>query len=60
MLANNEDGTLDIMVLAQGIQTVGFDSYEEAMASFGEINAENLEAWFAAAYPAVIHDHNTH
>ncbi len=54
------EGDLEVLVLAQGIQTVGFDSYDEAMATFGEINSENLTKWFAEAYDAVINDHNLH
>lgn len=46
----------DILVLAQGIQTEGFDSYDAAMATFGEVNAQNLSDWFAGADAASIND----
>ena len=36
---------VEILVLGQGIQATGL-THEEAMAELGEINSENLSAWF--------------
>ena len=42
------NGQLDILALSQGVQSQGFDNAAQALnAAFGEVNAENVLAWFA-------------
>ena len=43
----NGNGTLDILVLSQAVQTAGFADAKTALdAAFGETNAVNAAAWF--------------
>ncbi len=43
----NKNGTYDILVLSQAVQTEGFANAEAALtAGFGEINEANLKEWF--------------
>jgi len=46
----NDNGTYDILVLSQAVQTAGFESVGAATAlntAFGEANAANVATWFA-------------
>ena len=51
--ANNEfftlvDGTYEILVLSQAVQTQGFESAQQALdMAFGEVNSANAITWFA-------------
>ena len=46
-LDGNKNGTYDILVLSQAVQTEGFADAKTALnTAFGEANADNVEAWF--------------
>ncbi len=46
-LDGNDNGTYDILVLSQAVQTEGFDNAQTALnTAFGEINAVNAAEWF--------------
>lgn len=48
----NNNGTYDILVLSQAIQTQGFEDASSALnTGFGELNAKNCAEWFAAIAP---------
>ena len=53
----DENGMIDfdVKVLSQGVQVEGFDDYDEAMASFGDV-LTNVGTWFTNADDAVIND----
>lgn len=43
----NKNGTYDILVLSQAVQTKGFDNAVDALnEAFGQATQENVEAWF--------------
>ncbi len=43
----NRNGTLDILVLSQAVQTAGFADADTALdAAFGDVDAANVAAWF--------------
>ena len=45
----NNNGTLDILVLSQAIQTEGFENAETALdTAFGDVTAENVAEWFSS------------
>ena len=45
----NDNGTYDIIVLSQAIQTEGFDDAKTALdTGFGEATKENVEKWFSS------------
>ena len=47
-LDGNGNGTYDILVLSQAVQTAGFDDAATALdAAFGEADATNVAAWFS-------------
>lgn len=59
MKALGEDGKMNILVLAQGVQTANFDNAAAAFAATYELSDENIASWFAgeeAAADAVIND----
>ena len=53
--ADETETKVEILVLSQGIQSEGL-SHDEAMAALGEINKENVEAWFKGEDIAEIND----
>ncbi|MBR6790533.1 MAG: right-handed parallel beta-helix repeat-containing protein, partial [Oscillospiraceae bacterium] len=47
-LDGNGNGTYDILVLSQAVQTAGFDSAAAALdTAFGDVTAANAAAWFS-------------
>lgn len=55
-----EDGKMNILVVAQGVQAANFESHDAAFAATFELTDANIISWFEAADNAVINDHNTH
>ena len=55
-LDGNGNGTLDILVVSQAVQTAGFaDAATALKAAFGEANATNVAAWFdGVTIPTVV------
>ena len=51
-----EDGKLNVLVVAQAVQTANFDDYDAAFAATFELTEENIINWFSAADNAVIND----
>lgn len=51
-----EDGKMDILVVAQGVQTENFADYDAAFAATFELTDENIISWFEAVDSAVIND----
>ncbi|MBE5868588.1 MAG: hypothetical protein E7293_06460 [Lachnospiraceae bacterium] len=49
-----EDGKLNVLVVAQGVQTANFDDYDAAFAATFELTEANIISWFSAADNAVI------
>lgn len=56
----NGNGTLDIIVLSQAVQTAGFEDAVTALnTAFGESNAANAATWFESKKIPVIADKDT-
>ena len=46
-LDGNKNGTFDILVLSQAVQTAGFENAKTALdTGFGELNETNVKTWF--------------
>ncbi len=54
----NKNGTYDILVMSQAVQTEGFENATSALdAGFGDVTADNAAKWFnGIAIPAVLAD----
>ena len=54
-LDGNSNGTLDILVLSQAVQTQGFADAKTALdTAFGELNAKNAAEWFGELETPVV------
>lgn len=53
-----EDGKLNVLVVAQAVQTANFEDYDAAFAATFELTEDNIISWFEAGDDAEINDLN--